>query len=606
MVRAIQSFARRRWVELANIDLRTLALFRVGLAITVLADLITFLPHFSIHLTDAGLFPRSLVLWERSWDAFSIFFISGRYDMTALLFALTALAAIALLFGYRTRLAIVLCWFMIVSLNVRANVFLSSADIQLAVLLFWAMFLPLGARFSIDHALSRKPTRDTQYATLAGLAVLLQETYLYVMGALLKTGEPWRVQFTAVESAVSNVQLKTYFSDFLLQWPEVMKWLTIYVYHLELYCVLFLFFPFFTARLRLLMFVLLASMHVGFYIFLDISFFPLISIVGLTVFIPGFVWDWLGPKMESWADAARLVIYYDEECAFCRKTCLIFRELSIVRSAAIVPAQSDREIHALMQKENSWVVKTPEGGLLLHWDAVAYLWRRSPILWPLGALFLPVFMRPLGRRIYRFIARNRGRFGKFSAEFLRERECVKTRLHPLIAIALLPLMAITFFWNIHNMPTYKNLYVPPGLLLAMNYTGLWQEWRMFAPRPTVSSKWVVVEGKLADGRLVDLLFDRDTAPSHQKPNLGNKALPTRRWQKFFEFFRWENGRNVFGRVFCRRWAERGGPVRLERVTVYEYTQQNNIGMPGADWPVVKTIPVDYACHVPPPTPRPKK
>ncbi len=165
-------------------------------------------------------------------------------------------------------------------------------------------------------------------------------------------------------------------------------------------------------------FLLLESLHVGFFLFLNVSYFPLVSGVGLTVFLPWIFWD----KASAWAARKNIFpsysIYYDEDCGFCKKICLIFRELSVFPKAPVEPAQQTPEIGEILERENSWVVRTGDGRILLRWDAVAYVWRSSPLLWPLGALFNVGGMRTIGGLIYGCIARNRDNLAAITAKIL--------------------------------------------------------------------------------------------------------------------------------------------------------------------------------------------
>jgi hypothetical protein len=62
--------------------------------------------------------------------------INGTTFVQALLFGVTAIAAVALLIGYRTRLASIVVWAMMVSIQWRNPLVLSDADTLLRVLLF--------------------------------------------------------------------------------------------------------------------------------------------------------------------------------------------------------------------------------------------------------------------------------------------------------------------------------------------------------------------------------------------------------------------------------------------------------------------------------------
>ena len=137
-------------------DLRTLALFRVSLALVLLADLINRSWFLTAHYTDAGVLPRNeLIDWSSPWR-FSLHLLNGTTFFQALMFAIAILFALALLVGYRTRLATIVSWILIVSLQTRNPIFNQGGDDLIALLLFWGMFLPLGARFSFEERVKCK------------------------------------------------------------------------------------------------------------------------------------------------------------------------------------------------------------------------------------------------------------------------------------------------------------------------------------------------------------------------------------------------------------------------------------------------------------------
>jgi len=134
-------------------DLRTLALFRINLALLILADLVMRSRDLVAHYTDDGILPRADYLGILNGAVSSLHFISGSAWIEALLFMLAALVALALLAGYRTRLATFVSWLLLLSLQNRNHMILQGGDMLLLLLLFWGLFLPLGARFSVDRAL---------------------------------------------------------------------------------------------------------------------------------------------------------------------------------------------------------------------------------------------------------------------------------------------------------------------------------------------------------------------------------------------------------------------------------------------------------------------
>src|SRR5215210_4821337 len=91
--------------EVFGADLRSLALFRIVLALLVLADLANRATDLSAHYTDAGVLPRTVLVEQvlSRW-AFSLNIMNRQPFFQMLLFGVAALAALGLLVGYRTRL----------------------------------------------------------------------------------------------------------------------------------------------------------------------------------------------------------------------------------------------------------------------------------------------------------------------------------------------------------------------------------------------------------------------------------------------------------------------------------------------------------------------
>jgi len=97
-----------------GIDLRALAAFRVGLGALLLADLVYRCLDFRAHYTGLGILPRELhrEIFSRAHSAWSLHLLSDAPAFQAGLFALAFAAAVALLVGYRPRVAALLSWIL--------------------------------------------------------------------------------------------------------------------------------------------------------------------------------------------------------------------------------------------------------------------------------------------------------------------------------------------------------------------------------------------------------------------------------------------------------------------------------------------------------------
>ena len=577
--------------NLFSIDLRSLALFRVLIAIAVIANITVLALDLNAFLSDNGLYTRAHAISNASPYHFSLYYISGAAWYSLILLLLTLFAALAMLFGFRTRIATVITWVLIASLSNRISGLASGADTQLTVLLFWAMFLPLGARFSIDAA-TAKNVGSNNYFSVATIAALLQVLYLYFIGALLKTGSFWVHTHEAVHYALSSVQITTPLASLLVSFPEVTRWLTVYVFYLELFAIAFVFAPVVFQHTQAFVLPQLVAMHAGFALFLAIGFFPLISIAGLMLFLPALFWD----KILHWWNTRRsrsnITIYYDQHCGFCYKTCLIFRTLALPAATPILTAQTHQSANQILQQEGSWSVHTHTGLFLSRWDAVAYLWRRSPLLWPLGILFaLPPF-RHLGNALYGVIARNRAAMGRFTETTVPFRETALFWPRRETSLILGLLATLVFLWNIDTIKT--GFVFPEKVKPIMWATRLPQKWNMFAPQPLHASRWLVVEGVHEEGHKVDLLRNGDESPTHGLPRHGYEAFPGYRWRKYYSRVDVAAEQDNLGLYYCNKGLLLSGKP-MAAVHLYAYRLPMWTLDDTLDKPSVSITTVEYPC-----------
>ncbi len=290
--------------ELMGIDLRSLGLFRIGVGCILIVDLINRATALVAHYTDVGVAPRSLVVdyGEQPWFL-SFHMLSGEPGLQIVLFILAGISAFALMMGYKSRFFCFMCWILTLSLHVRNPFVNNLGDWLLVDLLFWGMFLPLGARYSIDTL--RRPADQmlpVRVLSIASLAILLQLGFMYFFSVMDKFTPAWRVDGTAVEIAlnleriVSGVGL--YLQDLPDSWLKFMTFATIY---LERWGPVLVFVPFLTGPIRSGVAFTFMGFHLMLAIFFEIGVFPYLCMLAWILYMPAWFWD----KVGIWGEGVR-------------------------------------------------------------------------------------------------------------------------------------------------------------------------------------------------------------------------------------------------------------------------------------------------------------
>ena len=274
-----------------GLDWRSLALLRIGLALVILADLWVSAQNLRAFYTDDGVLPRQLVE-DNFPSSFCVHLWGGSFGFEAGLFALEAACALMMLVGYRTRLATVAGWFLLVSRQARNPLVQFGADMIERLAMFWAMMLPLNRRYSVDAALGRVPaTGEPSYLGVAGFCAIVQFLLIYVMSALMKTGPTWQTEHSAVYYALSLEMYARPLGQWFNQFDPLTTFLTVYTLYLEFFGPFLLVSPVARKWTRLLGIALLGSLQLGFGICMQMGLFWVATDVFLLMFVPAEFWS---------------------------------------------------------------------------------------------------------------------------------------------------------------------------------------------------------------------------------------------------------------------------------------------------------------------------
>ena len=541
-----------------GIDLRTLALFRTMLGAVLLGDTLHRFIDLRAFYTDAGVLPRSWLAEVTGPWRFSLHFASGDAWWQVLMLGMAAVAAAALMVGWRTRLASVVSIILLASLCARNPLVLLGGDYLLCCLVFWSIFLPVSARFSVDAALSRTPPpADNLHLSWASAALTLQVLSVYFFSALLKTGREWWPDGTAVYYTLSLDGYSWPWSHWLLAYPGLLKALTFFVYWLELLGPLLALSPVLPRLCRFIAMFLLVCMQTGFLTLLAIGFFPFVSLTAASTLLGGWAWDWLAARATL---GRGLQIHHDGDSAHGEPAARLLRTLLLLPRATIAPAQSVPRAATLMEANRSWVVIDAEQRAHLHWPALLVLLRHSPLFGGLGRLLSMRGPLALGTAVQAFFAQRRELARRLADTLMPAAHDRRFEVRPALQGIVIVVMTSAMAWNwatVSRLP-FQTFEILSPILYPLR---LEQFWQMFAPYPFKDNGWYVMPGKLVDGSEVDVLRPKKPL-SYEKPWSIAFDTPDMRWQVYQNRMydeRFAKNRNLWARYLCREWNRRAAP-----------------------------------------------
>ena len=272
-------------LNMIALDLRALAMFRIGLGALLVLDLVLRSQDLLAHYTDLGVLPLALVPQTSllgTWIAPHLMVSSP--PLVGALFVFTGFAAIGLMIGFKTRWMVMICWLLYHSLHIRNPLLNHAGDKVLILMLFWSFFLPLDRHYSIFRQSPKQPgSQKNLIASFATAGILLQLAAVYFIGALRKTGAMWQ-DGTAIWYVLQIDQYARPWTRALIDHPVLLKGLTWTTLAIEFIAPLLLFVG--PNRIRTIGLSLLAILQVSFFLTLDLGLFPVISIGVLIFAIP--------------------------------------------------------------------------------------------------------------------------------------------------------------------------------------------------------------------------------------------------------------------------------------------------------------------------------
>ncbi len=520
-----------------SLDVRSLALFRVALALILIIDfLFTRLPYFTLFYTDKGILPLRILFRDKSFwaSSSSLNFISSSHGYQLVLGITALIFFFMLLVGYKTRWAVLGSWILVASFHSRNFLILNSGDILICLLLFWSLCLPLGKHFSLDSALMEKTKQVFSVFSVNSFSFIFQILLVYFFTYLMKSDNVWSTG-QAVYYALMLDNFRTAWGDILLQYPYVMRVLSFITYNIieNFVPLLFVFFGFWW-RFKVLLILVMCFFHLSLGTFLHLGLFSWVCIAGWLAFLPSEFWEHIKELLP--AGKRKLFVYYDEDCTFCKKASRLIQTFLILPHVPFAPAQSDSRTWEEMQKRNSWLVFDGEDNWYSRWEAWVVLISRSPLFFYLAPLFRIKKLSALGDWCYGKVAENRKQLGYLLPNFQKERSQKK-----IFSILLTGFFFFSFvyviMWNVRTLDfKYYSKYMPKEWNKFGAFFHLNQYWNMFSPKPLDKTGWIILSAVKSDTDEKIDLWRQGKPVSMKKPIRYDTSFPNFRFRKMLENF----------------------------------------------------------------------
>jgi len=531
-------------------DLRWLGIFRIALGIVLSVQLLNCWANASDFYTNDGVLPNHFSLFRPlGRGVFSLYHACSTLPEVSVAFALTLLVFLTFTVGYRTRLFHVLSLVLITSLDSRNLLVENGGTVVVNLLTFWALFLPLGRRISVDALIAslrsrreqrsadlnqraERPQAAQNFYSLVVFALLLQWSAIYFFNVVHKSGVGWR-NGSALHWFLHQDRIVTWFGIFARE--HAPTWLlsgfTYATLVVEGTLCGILLVPFQQAWLRRLAFLFALGLHGGIAATSRLGPFSYIMTIFFIWPLSAADWSWLRRRFQH--GRAKLTLIYDADCGICFQICRVLARLDGFERLQFVGNDERERIPAGLSDQlldQTVVVLAPDGQ---HWErerAVSAILSALPFsAFGLGLLLRVPGLAQLGRWGYDLVAERRhqvsARLGlgvcgveqHAPAPLAAPPAETVRRLWPdawkhsgILVRELLVVASVVMAFNqlaTDNDWARKRIQVtqPAPLLAVVDTFRLYQGWRMFAPEPPYEDGRLVVDGRTSDGRKIDPL-----------------------------------------------------------------------------------------------------
>ena len=538
-----------------GLDPRSLAVFRIGLGLTLLLDLAIRSMDVRAMYSGDGFLEMERSIKMSGPMGWSLHWISGELWFQSLLLAIAALLATGVVLGWRTRWMVIGSFVLLASIHTRNPVILNGGDGMVRAMLFWAMFLPLGRVWSLDaRRLTNKgrPPPLKPVVSMATFCLIVQLCVIYWFAGTAKLNEVWlgfdakevwqdpskitsiSLGGSAMERALHYDMYEKPLAGVLLHAPWLLRVICLGTLFLEIIGPCLLFIPFRTRWWRLIVVASFALLHIGIELTLHVGMFTWISLSVWAALLPAMVWESsLVRRLAPWKAG--------QPSGGARKPMGEFVTLRQFISYSTV------------------LIAVVLAHAIFYW-----IWGGE---WTIHCCLICVWAVSLGIHI--------GSSPSVSVRRIHN-AVTSVSLAIMVNLALVTFFAVAMAWNFsYSFEKDDKTEIQRFLRPVANTMMLRQRWNMFS-KPVETESWFVYRAELTSGEVVDIQLNGQPV-SMEKPADLSSNYANHRWRKLHVNLatkRFKRYREPVADYLCRRWNETHGPdQQIETLKLYKLTEK---------------------------------
>ncbi len=401
-------------------DARSLGLFRLAFGVALIADLFHRWDWLEAFYSNEGVLPNHnhLFQFQDGGKVWSVYHSFSSLEEVTVAFILTLLAYLCFTVGWHTRAFHAVSLLCLIGLSARNTLAEGPGNSVAIALLFVTLFMPLGARMSLDglrrsfeeedehnpEALNdrTRPAPGVAGPSLAALATLLVLGLILVGAATSQTGATWRdgsaLHYALhVDRWTSSVGVALREKAGLLSiWTHVFRYAELAVVPLALI-------PVARHVTRPIAAALLAFVGLTIGVLFTLGLYGWSLVAAALLLLPEELWDNLKRRRPT-------TLIYDDDCGICLWCARLIKRLDLRHNFTF---QANSDLEALPEgiteemANRSMVVVGPDGSAHRDADAVSVLVRALPFVGWLGWLLVIPGIHHLMRWLYFKVADNR-------------------------------------------------------------------------------------------------------------------------------------------------------------------------------------------------------